>query len=110
MNRSKVLEAAQSLALVELMSELARDGTVATPVVSGCALTLSTHGLEAEAEDTVAIRGASDAFALAMESIQDQIGEGPSMAARRAGVAVSATDIQAELVGGAECGPGIRVS
>ncbi len=84
---------------MELMGALARDATVATPAVSGCALTLSTAtiALEPGAYVAVPIRAGSDAFALAMESIQDQIGEGPTMAARTAGVAVAVTDVQAEV-------------
>lgn len=89
-NRSTATDgSARQVALAEVMSGLARAAAAASPVVAGCALTYATPSLATDRDLalTLLIRGGSDDFALAMESIQDQIGEGPSMAARTGGVA-----------------------
>lgn len=99
-NRSTATDgSAPQVALAEVMSGLARAAAAASPVVAGCALTYATPSLATDRDLalTLLIRGGSDDFALAMESIQDQIGEGPSMAARTGGAPVSVVDIQAEL-------------
>lgn len=84
--------ATREAALLEVMADLAVAAAAATPMASGCALT--TMGQGPGQGGLGPILAGSNAFAKAMESIQNQIGEGPSVTARATGRRVAVTDIR----------------
>lgn len=90
---------AREAALANLMRLWATSATAVTPVASACAVTIVAPrpALDLDVAQERPMWAGSDAFTSAMESIQDQLGEGPSVVARDAGVAVAVDDIRTDL-------------